>query len=218
MLKEALDQRVMDLLAKRYWNKPIEDLTPAPFEPDALADLPKADPASLYWQRKLDASTSELTKLGIGRLATTVVANELQSQIDRLIASSTFSSHPYAHSAITEAAANILNDRFYSTSDQVENCIKPYKFEIEVEDNEWNKGRESVAKVLKKELRACEGVQKQLEDLIGKRKLNDVTGFVDRVRKGEVVLEGDRAGGAGGFSSALLERGEFREVNFELPG
>jgi dynamin-like GTPase MGM1, mitochondrial len=178
-----------------------------------LADLPKADPDSLYWQRKLDASTSELTKLGIGRLATTVVANELQGQIDKLIASSTFSSHPYAHRAITEAASNILNDRFYSTSDQVENCIKPYKFEIEVEDNEWSKGRESVAKAMKRELRACEGAQKQLEDLIGKRKLKDVTGFVDRVRKGEVVLEGDRAGGAGGFSSALLQRGECAKIH-----
>lgn len=208
MLKETLEQRVLDLLAKRYWNKPIEDLTLAPFEVDALVDLPKADPNSLYWQRKLDASTSELTKLGIGRLATTVVANELQGQIDRLIASSTFSSHPYAHSAIREAAANILNDRFYSTSDQVENCIKPYKFEIEVEENEWSKGRESVAKVMKKELRACEGAQKQLEERVGKRKLNDVTAFVDRVRKGEVVLEGDGASGAGGFSSALLQRGE----------
>ena len=210
MLKEALDQRVMDILAKRYWNKPIEDLTPAPFEPDALAGLPKADPSSLYWRRKLDASTSELTKLGIGRLATTVVANELQRQIDRLVAGSTFSSHPYAHSTITEAASNILNDRFYSTSDQVENCIKPYKFEIEIEDYKWLKGRESVAEVLKDELRACEGTQKQLEDLVGKRKLKDVMGFVDRVRKGEVVLDGDRAGGAGGFSSALLQRGEFR--------
>jgi dynamin-like GTPase MGM1, mitochondrial len=208
MLKEALDQRVMDLLAKRYWNKPVEDLTPAPFEPDALADLPKANPGSLYWQRKLDASTSELTKLGIGRLATTVVANELQSQVDKLVANSTFSSHPYAHSAITEAASNILNDRFYSTSDQVENCIKPYKFEIEVEDNEWSKGRESVAKVMKNELRACARAEKQLEDLVGKRKLKDVTGFIDRVRKGEVILEGDRAGGAGGFSADLLHRGE----------
>jgi dynamin-like GTPase MGM1, mitochondrial len=207
MLKETLDQRVMDLLAKRYWNKPVEDLTPAPFEPDSLADLPEADLSSLYWHRKLDASTSELTKLGIGRLATTVVANELQSQIDRLIAGSTFASHPYARSAITEAASNILNDRFYGTSDQVENCIKPYKFEIEVEDNEWSKGRESVAKVLKKELRVCEGAQKQLEDVTGKRKLKDVMGFVDRVRKGEVVLEGNGAGGAGGFSSALLQRG-----------
>ena len=208
MLKETLDQRVMDLLAKRYWNKPVDDLTLIPYEADALADLPKADPSSLYWQRKLDASTSELTKLGIGRLATTVVANELQTQIDRLIASSTFVAHPYAQKAIAEASSTILNDRFYSTSDQVENCIKPYKFEIEVEDNEWSKGRESVGKVLKNELKACGGALKQLEESIGKRKLNDVTAFIDRVKKGDVVLEGDGSGGAGGFSSALLQRGK----------
>ena len=207
MLKETLDQRVMDLLAKRYWNKPVDDLTLIPFEADALADLPKADPSSLYWQRKLDASTGELTKLGVGRLATTVVANELQTKVDKLIAGSTFAAHPSATTAITDASSSILNDRFYSTSDQVENCIKPFKFEIEVDDSEWSKGRESVAKVLKNELKACESANKQLEDIVGKRKLKDVTGFIDRVRKGDVVLEGDGIGGAGGFSSALLQTG-----------
>jgi len=207
MLKEALDQKVMDLLAKRYWNKPVDDLTPVPFEADPLADLPKADPGSLYWQRKLDASTSEMTKLGIGRLATTVVANELQHQVDKLIASSTFASHPFAQKAITEASSSILNERFYSTSDQVENCIKPYKFEIEVEDNEWSKGRETIGKTLKGELQACEAARKHLEENVGKRKLTDVMGFVDRVRKGDLVIEGSGAGGAGGFSSALLQRG-----------
>lgn len=207
MLKETLDQRVMDLLAKRYWNKPIDDLTPAEFDTDPITDLIKTDQTSLFWQRKLDASTSELTKLGIGRLATTVVANEIQSQVDNLISKSTFATHPYAQKAITEASSTILNDRFYSTSDQVENCIKPFKFEIEVEDNEWNKGRESVGKTLKNELKACESAQRQLEDSIGKRKLRDVIGFIDRVRKGDVVLEGDGTGGAGGFSSALLQKG-----------
>jgi dynamin-like GTPase MGM1, mitochondrial len=209
MLKETLDQRVMDLLAKRYWNKPVEDLTPIQPESDPLANLPVSDPNSLYWQRKLDASSSELTKLGIGRLATTVVANELQHQVETLIAGSTFAAHPYAQKAIREASSSILNDRFYSTSDQVENCIKPYKFEIEVEDNEWSKGRESVGGTLKGELKACESASKQLEDGIGKRKLKDVMGFVDRVRKGDVVLEGDGSGGAGGFSSALLAKGTF---------
>lgn len=210
MLKETLDQRVMDLLAKRYWNKPVEDLTiPVP-DADPLANLPISDPNSLYWQRKLDASTGELTKLGIGRLATTVVANELQNQVDRLVAASTFASHPYAQKAIREASSSILNDRFYSTSDQVENCIKPYKFEIEVEDNEWSQGRESVGGVLKGELKACESAQKGLEDVIGRRKLKDVTAFIDRVRKGDVVLEGDGTGGAGGFSSALLAKGTSR--------
>ena len=208
LLKEELDQRVLDLLAQRYWNKPIADLTPAPIEPDPLSDLPRADPESLYWHRKLDASSSSLTKLGLGRLATTVVANALQSEVDRLINASTFSNHPFARQAIIDASSGILNERFYSTSDQVENCIKPYKYEIEVEDNEWVKGRQSIVTVLKKELKACEAAEKQVENAVGgKRKLNDVMGFIDRARKGEVVLEGDGVGGGGGFSAALLVKG-----------
>ncbi|KAL2828445.1 P-loop containing nucleoside triphosphate hydrolase protein [Aspergillus cavernicola] len=207
MLKAELDQRVMDILAQRYWNRPIDDLTPPMIELDPLVDLPKADPEALFWHRKLDASTSSLTKLGIGRLATTVVANAIQSHVDRLLASSTFASHPYAQKQIGEACNSILNDRFFSTSDQVENCIKPYKFEIEVEDPEWVKGRENVSKTLKEELKACEAAIKRVEDNVGKRKLRDVVSFIDRVRNGEVVLEGDGSGGAGGFSASLLDRG-----------
>ncbi|EHK99432.1 putative protein msp1, mitochondrial [Glarea lozoyensis 74030] len=209
MLKEELDQRVLDLLAAKYWNKPILNLAQAPMEPDALADLPKADPESLYWNRKLDASTSALTKLGIGRLATTVVANAIQANIDRLISQSTFASHPFARQAITEAASGILNERFYSTSDQVENCIKPYKFEIDVEDGEWARGREHSAGVLKNELRAVEDAVKDVEKLVGgKRKLKDVMSFVEKARRGEVVVGDDGATGAGGFSSDLLNRGK----------
>ena len=208
LLKEELNQRVLDLLAQRYWNKPTKDLSAAPIEPDPLSDLPRADPESLYWHRKLDASTSSLTKLGVGRLATTVVVNALQSEIDRLINASTFSNHPFARKAITNASSGILNERFYSTSDQVENCIKPYKYEIEVDDTEWAKGRQNVSTVLNRELKACEAAEKNVENAIGgKRKLKDVMSFIDRVRKGEVVLEGDGAGGGGGFSATLLAKG-----------
>ena len=207
MLKEVLDQKVLDLLAKRYWNKPIEDLIPPQPEPEPLEGLSKAAEDNIYWMRKLDASTSELTKLGIGRLATMTVANQLQDQVNKLIDVSTFSSHPFAQKAIREASGTILNDRFYSTSDQVENCIKPYKFEIEVDDHEWAKGRQNISKVLRDELKACDAATKKLEDSVGKRKLKDVTAFIERVRKGEVVLNGDVSSGAGGFSAELLERG-----------
>ena len=209
LLKEELSQRVLDVLAQRYWNKPITDLTPALVESDPLSDLPKADPDNIYWHRKLDASSSSLTKLGIGRLATTNVANALQSEVEELINASTFSTHPFARQAITDAVSGILNERFYSTSDQVENCIKPYKYEIEVDDSEWAKGRHNVLDVLKKELKACETAEKSIETSIGgKKKTKDVMGYIDRLRKGEVVLEGDGVGGGGGFSAALLERGQ----------
>lgn len=219
LLKEELDQRVLDLLAQRYWNKPITDLSPAPFEPDPLSDLPRADPESLYWHRKLDASSSSLTKLGIGRLATTVVANALQSEVDRLINTSTFASHPFARQAIIDASSGILNERFYSTSDQVENCIKPYKYEIEVDDTEWAKGKQNVSSVLKKELEACETAEKTVETAVGgRRKIKDVMAFIDRVRKGEVVLEGDGVGGAGGFSASLLAKGMYPSSHCPVPG
>ena len=208
LLKAELNQRVLDILAQRYWNKPIADLSPLLAEIDPLSDLPRADPENLYWHRKLDASSSSLTKLGIGRLATTVVANALQSEIDRLLSQSTFATHPFARSAITGASSGILNDRFYSTSDQVENCIKPYKFEIEVENAEWSKSRQNVLEVLKEELGACETATKHVEEAVGsRRKLKDVISFIDRVRRGEVVLEGDGTGGAGGYSAALLSKG-----------
>lgn len=208
LLKNELDQRMLDLLAARYWNKPIYDLSAPIAEPNNLADLPKADPNSLYWRRQLDASTSALTKLGVGRLATNVVASSIQSHIDALISQSTFVNHPYARQAITEAASSILNDRFYSTSDQVENCIKPFKFEIDMEEREWTTGREHVQGVLKKELSACEGAMKDLETVVGgRRKLREVVNFVDKARKGDVVVEGDSRSGAGGFSAELLAKG-----------
>ncbi|KAK8100836.1 uncharacterized protein PG998_007760 [Apiospora kogelbergensis] len=213
LLKDELDQRVLDLLAARYWNKPITDLSVPILDPDNLADLPKADPESLFWHRRLDASTSSLTKLGVGRLATTVVATSIQSHVDNLIGQSTFVSHPFARQAITEAASSILNDRFYSTSDQVENCIKPFKFDIDMEDREWTQGREHVQGVLKKELEACEGAMKDLESTVGgRRKLKEVLHFVDRARKGDIIVENENQAGAGGFSAALLEKG--REAAF----
>ena len=207
ILKDELDQRVMDVLAQRYWNKPIDDMEPALPDPDPLSSLPKADPESQYWHRKLDASTSALTKIGIGRMATTVVANALQSHVERLLMSSTFASHPYAQGQIIEACNSILNDRFFSTSDQVENCIKPYKYEIEVEEPEWGKAKDNVGRVLREELRACEGALKRVEEGVGRRKLNDIMSFIEKVRKGDIVLEGDNSSGAGEFSSALLRRG-----------
>jgi hypothetical protein len=209
LLKHELDQQVLNLLAQKYWNKPLEDLTPPLPETDLLDDLPKADPDHPLWHLKLDASTASLTKLGVGRLATSVIASALQTHVDRLVANSTFSAHPFARQAITEASTNILRDLSYDISDELEICIKPYKYRTELNDAEWAQGRENISNVLKGELKDCDAAVKQVEaEVGGRRKLRDVMGFIDRVRSGQVVLEGDGVGGAGGFSAALLAKGE----------
>ena len=210
LLKNELDQQVLNLLAQRYWNRPFEDLSVPLPELDPLRNLVKADPEGEdeIWQIKLDSSSSALTKLGVGRLATSVVANAIHAHIDRLISSSRFAAHPFARQAITDASTTILKDLSYDISDELEICIKPYKYRIAVEDNEWAKGRENVTVVLKEELKVCEAAVKQLEEQVGgRKKARDVMSFIDRVRSGQVVLEGDGVGGAGGFSSALLAKG-----------
>ena len=218
IVKSELDQQVLNLLAQRYWNKPVESLGPRDELEEGvqepLENLPKADPDDMpLWQLKLDASTSTLTKLGIGRLATSITAQALQESVQSLIQGSTFSAHPFAIKAITQASENILRDLSYDTSDELEICVKPYKYRVEVEDTEWRRGRENIADVLKGELKDCDVATKTVEEQIGgRRKAKDVVSFIDRVRKGEVVLEGDGIGGAGGFSAALLMKG--REALF----
>lgn len=213
IVKRELDQQVLNLLAQRYWNRPVDDLRPVDQSSESIQEplqsLPKADPENPLWHLKLDASTSTLTKLGIGRLATTVTAQALHSAVQSLIYSTPFASHPFAVQAITAASENILKDLAYDTSDELEICVKPYKYRVEVSDQEWKQGRENISKVLKDELQSCESALKSVEDQIGsRRKAKDVLAFIDRVRKGETILEGNGVGGAGGFSSALLEKGK----------
>lgn len=208
LLKDALDQRVLDQLAARYWNKPIEDLSVAPVEPDNINDLPKADPNSPYWHLQLDTASSALTRLGVGRLATTVVANAVQSNVEQLINKSAFAKHPSVRQVITEAASTVLADRAYTTSDGIEFSLKPYKYEVDVQQQEWAQGREHVAGVLKGELEQCQAAMKNLENTVGgKKKLKEVMSFVDKARKGDIYVEGETRNGAGGFSAALLAKG-----------
>lgn len=209
LLKDALDQKVLDQLAARYWNRPVEDLSVALPEPDNIADLPKADPNSPYWHRQLDTASSGLTRLGVGRLAATVAATAVQSNIDKLLDKSSFSKHPSARKVISEAASTVLADRSYATSDGIEISLKPYKFDPDIQPNEWAQGREHVVGVLQGELTQCQAAMKSLENSVGgRKKLKEVMSFVDKARRGEVIVEGDHPSGAGGFSAALLARGK----------
>ncbi|KAK4191625.1 P-loop containing nucleoside triphosphate hydrolase protein [Podospora australis] len=213
LLKNALDQKVLDQLAARYWNKPIEDLSPAPHELDSIADLPKADPKSPYWHRQLDTACSSLTRLGVGRIAATVASNAVQANIDKLLDKSAFAKHPSARQVVSEAAATVLADRAYATSDGIEISLKPYKFDPDIQPNEWAQGKEHVVGVLQGELEQCQSALKSVENSVGGRKrLREVMNFVDKARKGEILIEGDHPSGAGGFSAALLARG--REAVF----
>ncbi|CDK26243.1 unnamed protein product [Kuraishia capsulata CBS 1993] len=195
LLKSELDQRVLDLLAQRYWNRP------GSLELTNLDELSASNSQDVYWHRKLDLAYNSLTKLGIGRLSTGLITDSIMSEISNLISGTPLRNHPLMCDVIQECALNVLNSKFYSTADQVENCIKPYKYEIEIEDREWSKSRTHSVQLLKEELRHCDGEFNALKNHIGGRKLNQIIQYLETGDKSKDVESIN-------FSPQLIEHGK----------
>ncbi|KAF9234128.1 P-loop containing nucleoside triphosphate hydrolase protein [Melanogaster broomeanus] len=147
-LKAMLDDKVMDVLEQLYWlDKRAQEL-------GALGADPKVKPADLdaYWRHKLDAASSLLTKSGVGRDSTLLVADGLRALIDSIAAGEPFNHHPRAAERLVQFSHTILRDRIGLTSDQVENCIKPFKYEVDVDEREWEQGRGRAVQLFENEL------------------------------------------------------------------
>ncbi|ANZ78033.1 BA75_05054T0 [Komagataella pastoris] len=201
VLKNELDQKVLDLLASKYWNKPHDQSREIDQD---LRDIVNASPTDVYWHRKLDLTTNSLTKLGVGRLSTTLLTNALLTEIDNMIDNTTLRTHPMIKQVVRDAAEEVLNSRYYSTADQVENCIKPFKFEIELENSEWKQSREHIIRLLNEELRSCDQYLQLLKKNIGSRKLTQIMTYLENKDNsiGETIERENI-----GFSPGILSRG-----------
>ncbi|KAG8970558.1 dynamin-like GTPase mgm1 [Tulasnella sp. 419] len=182
-LKAMLDDKVMDVLEQLYWSdKRTHELS-------ALGNDPKIktkEDLEAYWRYKLDAASSLLTKSGVGRDSTNLVADGLRALIDAIATSEPFNYHPTAAERIVQFSHAILRDRLNIASDQVENCIKPYKYEVEVEPREWEIGREKSVSLFEKELDLCYDKLAEIKKRVGgNRKLSTLMGHVRSLEEKE---------------------------------
>lgn len=181
-LKEMLSDKVMDIMEQIYWSDTrARELT-------ALASdsKVKADSIEPYWRYKLESAGSLLTKSGVGRDATILVADGLRALIDSIAAGEPFSHHPRAAERIVAFSHAILRDRIGVTADQVENCIKPYKYEIEVDERDWEVGRVKSVEQVENEIGAIEGKLKEIRGRVGgARRLNNLMGYVRSMEEKE---------------------------------
>lgn len=174
-LKGMLEDKVMDVLEQLYW---LDKRAP---ELGQIAQDPKITPEAVepYWRHKLEAASSLLTKSGVGRDSTLLVADDLRSLIDSIAQGEPFNHHPRAAERLTQFSHMILRDRIGVTSDQVENCIKPYKYDVEVEPREWESGREKAVQLFQNEILMCEQKLQELKTKVGGgRRLNGLIGYV----------------------------------------
>lgn len=162
VLKNELDQKILNLLAQYYWDD------------NQLIDI-KNDG---YWDKKLDIVVGSLTKLGIGRLSTNLTTNILIQEVENLVNNTQLKNHPQTVKAVKETAQKVLGSKYYSTADQVENCIKPFKYEIEVEDREWLSSKDASLNIMKEEIKNCDELLHSLKNQVGGRKLNQVIKYL----------------------------------------
>jgi len=138
--------------------------------------------------------------------------------------------HPEAAERIHAVADALLRERFSLTSDQVENSVKPFKYEVEIDQNEWESGRSRSLELLKRELGMCEEALKNIKETVGGRKLKGAMEYVGdleererkrRERRREIRAEGgefneehedkifdDQDPTRPAFNPALLAKGE----------
>lgn len=188
-LKDMLNEKVMDIMEQLYWSDSRAR------ELSALAADAKLKPEEIepFWRYKLEAASSLLTKSGVGRDSTLLVADGLRALIDSIAAGEPFTHHPRAAERLVEFGHAILRDRIGVTSDQVENCIKPYKYKIEVDNREWENGRSDSTALFEKEIALCEEKLKEIRKRVGgSRRLNNLMGYVKSLEEKEMEKKARR--------------------------
>lgn len=208
LLKSELDQKNLNLLAERYWNKPFDKTSRASNEPNLreLSQITNID-NDVYWHRKLDLTTSSLTKSGVGRLSTSLITNALLTEVENLVDNTQLRNHPQAKKAVIDAAKSVLSSKYYSTADQVENCIKPYKYEIDIDDREWVTSKDNSVALLKEEIRQCDDLYNALKSLVGGRKLQQVVTYLQKLNQQQSFDVDFNSNETLGFSANLIEKG-----------
>ncbi|KZT57938.1 hypothetical protein CALCODRAFT_523823 [Calocera cornea HHB12733] len=181
-LKGMLDEKLMDILEQLYWSdKRVEELT-------ALGNDPKVKPEEVdsYWRYKLDAASSLLTKSGVGRDSTQLVADGLRGLIESIASGEPFNYHPQTVERIIQFSHAILRERLGVAADQVENCIKPYKYEVEVEDREWTTGRDKAQSLFENEVKMCQDKLVEIRKKVGgSRRLSNLLEYVRSLEEQE---------------------------------
>ncbi|KAJ3134711.1 dynamin-like GTPase mgm1 [Physocladia obscura] len=192
-VRTMLEERIHDICEEVYWNDP------------RVAMLPKicADPV---WATRLDLTFASLTKSGVGRASVQLVIDTLLENMEQMLTSDQFAHHPEARAQIMQFSNDILRSKLHTTVDQVENTIKPYKFEVECTEQEWQEGVKRATSLLETTLTKSESDLKSIKTTFGRRRLRTAIKQIQKVEReaaAAAAFNDDSHGGVIGGSGSI---------------
>ncbi|KAI9004129.1 P-loop containing nucleoside triphosphate hydrolase protein [Gaertneriomyces semiglobifer] len=174
-VRKMLEDRLLSICEDMYWNDP------------RVANLPRLCSTDSYWQDRLDIASGALTKSGVGRSSVQIVVDSLQRAMERLTSQDPWIHHPEGRKKVIDFSNELIRGKFLATVDQVENTIKPYKFEVECSDSEWIEGQKRAVEMLE---RGLAGKHEELQALkvgFGRRKLRNAMKYLQKLDKEQEV-------------------------------
>ncbi|KAJ1851324.1 mitochondrial dynamin GTPase Msp1 [Coemansia sp. RSA 638] len=137
----------------------------------------------VYWGHQLDRASALLTKSGVGRWTTQMVVDLLMDNVVSMVDAEPFVHHADTRTAVLNFSHAILRNKYHSTVDQVENTIKPFKYEVEIEPHEWSKARKRSAALIDNEIRLCRQALQKVRSSTSKKQLQHAVQFVKGAEK-----------------------------------
>lgn len=195
-IQNLLDQKVIEVCANVFWNDP------------RLVDMCNksvwTEEEWRYWQQALRKAQAQFTMAGIGRIASEMVLKQLLSRVTTIVQTEPWQFHPDAQNKMLDLAVQTLNMRFRTSVEQVENTIKPYKYDIEISASEWKTSLEHAVVALQNEVNACRNRVDELKNQFGRRKLRAAMQFVETLEKEKQKQSENQEPTQSPFSNKLL--------------
>ena len=161
LVRQRLEGRFVDICDKTYW-----------FQPETR-QLDARKSQAIEWIQKMYASASSLTKSGIGRTCTHGLYESVDAKIEEILERMPFHYHRDALSRFTLTILHRLKTKLSSAIDQVENGIKPLKYQVEFTRSEWENARHRVLKLMDIEISKSSDILDGLYQRFGQRRIYD---------------------------------------------
>lgn len=165
-IQRMLDDKIMDICKELYYDDP------------KVVAFPSLCLKDLVWKSKVDQSSAALTKSGVGRATTQLVVDIVLDELRDIASKEPFTYHESTCNKILDFSSKLLKKKFHTTVDQVENTIKPLKFEVECTDLEWEQGKERAIKLVDRHIEESQKKLQTIRSQVGRRKLRTAVKYI----------------------------------------